>query len=138
MLNNKRKIINISKELICDKKIINDEDNDINKLNKNNFDINMKVNDNYNLQTELSTIKVSNLNSNEYKDISSNKEMLLEQTQIKVDQQKKNLLLYGNNINDLTPKHLGKLFAFFYINQKPLIIIGPDCKKIVFFNIFYF
>ena len=38
-------------------------------------------------------------------------------------------LLYGNSINDLKPKHLGKLFAFLYINEKPLILIGPDCKK---------
>ena len=38
-------------------------------------------------------------------------------------------LLYGNSINDLTPRHIGNMYAFLYINQKPLIVIGPDCKK---------
>ena len=49
-------------------------------------------------------------------------------------------LLYGNSINDLTPKRIGRLFAFFYINEKPLILIGPDCKKniIIIYNIFIF
>ena len=37
-------------------------------------------------------------------------------------------LFYGNHIQNLHPKYLGKTRAFFYHNDSPLIIIGPDCK----------
>ena len=46
------------------------------------------------------------------------------------------IIVYGNSINDLIPKRIGKLFAFLYINQKPLIMIGPDCKKNSYFTIY--
>ena len=40
-----------------------------------------------------------------------------------------NDLLYGNNIDYLEPKFLGKSRAFFYnVNGDPKITIGPDCK----------
>ena len=40
-----------------------------------------------------------------------------------------NDLLYGNNIELLKPKFLGKSRAFFYnLNGDPQITIGPDCK----------
>lgn len=38
------------------------------------------------------------------------------------------ILLYGNDINNLYPKYLGKMLSFIYIKNKPLICIGPDCK----------
>ena len=38
-------------------------------------------------------------------------------------------LLYGNPIDCLTPKFLGKSYAFFYDEKgDPKITIGPDCK----------
>ena len=40
-------------------------------------------------------------------------------------------LLYGNHIENLKPKYLGKARAFLFINNYPLIIIGPDCKFII-------
>ena len=40
----------------------------------------------------------------------------------------KKYLLYGNHIDNLKPKYLGKARAFCYINNYPIIIIGPDCK----------
>ena len=40
----------------------------------------------------------------------------------------KNYLLYGNHIENLHPKYLGKARSLLYINNYPLIIIGPDCK----------
>ena len=46
---------------------------------------------------------------------------------------KKNFLLYGNHIENLHPKYLGKSRAFLYINNYPLIIIGPDCKFYFYF-----
>ena len=42
----------------------------------------------------------------------------------------KSYLLYGNHIDILHPKYLGRAKALFYINNYPLIIIGPDCKFI--------
>jgi hypothetical protein len=43
----------------------------------------------------------------------------------------KSYLLYGNHIDNLHPKYLGRSRAFLYINNYPLIIIGPDCKFIM-------
>ena len=144
MSNNKSHIINIpnfnTKELITDNKIIDDEDDDTIKLNKNNnYDINKQDNNKSQIQTELSTILNSSSNLNEYNEIDTNKANILGHL-IKENEQQYNYsnLLYGNSINDLTPKHLGKLFAFFYINQKPLIMIGPDYKKNSFsYNIYF-
>lgn len=49
----------------------------------------------------------------------------------------KSYLLYGNQINNLHPKYLGKTRAFFYINNYPIIIIGPNCKFLNVIIIFY-
>jgi hypothetical protein len=40
----------------------------------------------------------------------------------------KSALLFGNDINNLYPKYLGKMLSFIYIKNEPLITIGPDCK----------
>jgi len=43
-------------------------------------------------------------------------------------------LLYGNNINIINPKFLGKSRGFCYnLNGDPKITIGPDCKFILFY-----
>ena len=64
-----------------------------------------------------------------------------EETKLKVNIEHKNdnkgikkYLLYGNHIDNLKPKYIGKTRAFCYINNYPLIIIGPDCKY--FFKIY--
>ena len=36
--------------------------------------------------------------------------------------------LYGNNYDEKYPKYLGKCRAFLYVDNKPLILIGPECK----------
>ena len=41
----------------------------------------------------------------------------------------KNKLIYGNDINIRNPKQLGNLKSFLYINDYPLIVIGPNCNK---------
>ena len=41
----------------------------------------------------------------------------------------KNKLIYGNDVNIKNPKKLGNLRAFLYINDYPLIVIGPNCNK---------
>ena len=42
-------------------------------------------------------------------------------------------LLYGNNIEKINPKFLGKSLALFYNSEgNPRITIGPDCKLIIF------
>ena len=40
----------------------------------------------------------------------------------------KNNILYGNSITIVKPRNIGKVSAFLYIKDFPLIIIGPDCK----------
>ena len=140
MSKNKSQIINIpnftSKELVEEQNIINGEDEDTFQLtnNTNNYDINKQTNNNFQIQTELKIINNSSLSLNESTEIDKNKEKMLEQPTTNSEHQSNfsDSLLYGNSINDLTPKRLGKLYAFFYINNKPLIIIGPDCKKIFF------
>jgi hypothetical protein len=37
-------------------------------------------------------------------------------------------LIFGTPIEILKPKKIGKMYAFLYINNFPLIVIGPDCK----------
>ena len=37
-------------------------------------------------------------------------------------------LVYGVSIDVNNPRKIGAVNAFFYINNFPLIIIGPDCK----------
>ena len=103
-------------------------------INTNYYDINKDDNNNIQIQTELSTMmnSSSNISENEAldKDIDNNQEDKLESPIIKEEEKKfSSSLLYGNSINDLKPKRIGKLFAFCYINEKPLILIGPDCKK---------
>ena len=62
-----------------------------------------------------------------------------QETILKVDDIKnknirlKSFLIYGNHIDTLYPKYLGKSRAFLYINNYPFIIIGPDCK---FYNLY--
>ena len=108
-----------------------DEDNDRLKLIKNNkfFDINENNNNKSQIQTELSSMaSTSKLNEEETLDINQNSSKLSSPMIKEEHNNFGNSLLYGNSINDLTPKRIGKLFAFFYINEKPLILIGPDCK----------
>ena len=56
---------------------------------------------------------------------------LLEDSENNADEnfEKKNKLIYGNDFNIKKPKRLGNLRAFFYINDYPLIAIGPNCNK---------
>jgi len=46
-------------------------------------------------------------------------------------------LLYGNDIKIQNPKYLGRTRAFFYHNNYPWIIIGPDCKLSIYILINY-
>ena len=51
-------------------------------------------------------------------------------------------LLYGNKIENLNPRFIGKCLALFYNSEgNPKITIGPDCKIILFniyiYNIYY-
>ena len=114
------------------------EDDDSTKLNRNSYydinnnDINSKKNDSQ-IQTELSTMNSSSgINEEDSldKEIDSEQSEKLNRPIIKEEQTHFNSsLFYGNSFNDYSPKHIGNMFAFFYINKKPLILIGPDCKN---------
>lgn len=144
MSNNENGIINIprySSQNVITTNIITDvKGYNSSTLNKDNnyYDINQNYDNNKTqIQTELSTIinsSSSNLNEEESLDkeleVDTNQQNNLNYSMIKEEENKfSTSLLYGNSINDLKPKNLGKLFAFLYINEKPLILIGPDCKK---------
>ena len=95
--------------------------NDMNISNP--IDLNINIDEKYIINSDEATSKL-------------NKE---QETILKVDDNKnkdkrlKSYLLYGNHIDNLHPKYLGKSRAFLYINNYPLIIIGPDCK---FYNLY--
>lgn len=73
-------------------------------------------------QKEIQPYKNNNTKNNEVS------ESLEVKTQISVHN-----LLYGNPIDCINPKYLGRSFAFKYdINGDPKITIGPDCKLIIF------
>jgi hypothetical protein len=132
--------------LITTNNISDVQKNNKEPLNKTNnyYDINQNDDSENQIQTELSTMINSSSNMTEEeildKDIDINQEDKLGIPIIKEEEKKfSSSLLYGNSINEIKPKHIGKLFAFFYVNEKPLILIGPDCKKtFIFKNYFYF
>ena len=108
----------------------------------NNFNINsnnIKYTNNIHIQTELSTMNISsNKNINEDESIENDINDDLENPIIKEEISNFRFsLLYGNNINDLKPKKIGKLYAFLYISNKPLIVIGSQCKNIIIIYILF-
>lgn len=133
-------IINISNDnsqRIISSNNFNDINNDeLIQLNEdNNFNI---KNENYkNINIELNTI--SNSSSSNGEDKLSDKESIEknENNNIISPKIKENdisnkiyyLLFYGNNYNDLKPRYIGYMYAFCYFKGKPLIVIGPNCKK---------
>jgi hypothetical protein len=88
----------------------------------------------------LSSSINTNTNSSEKNEIDDNEAAIEynreEETKLKPNSEKlnnnnigtKKYLLYGNHIDNLKPKYLGKARALCYINNYPIIIIGPDCK----------
>ena len=147
MFNEKKEIINIpnynSQDVIKSSNINEVKNDNLIKLDiKNNYyDINKNNKNSNQIQTELSTMmETSSLDLNEEesldKEIESSQMNKLNRPIIKEEQNHLNTsLLYGNSINDLTPRRLGKMYAFLYFKNKPLIIIGPDCKKNIYNNI---
>jgi len=84
---------------------------------------------------ELNFIDEIYNNSKSKKLLSEKKESLKEDNKEKNYENKnnnKNLLLFGNNIKMKNPKKIGKMWAFLYYKGNPLIVIGPNCKKILF------
>ena len=125
---------------------ITEVDDDTYKLyqesKSNNYDIN-KLNINIKSEMELSSFTKTNssddkiINEEKLDDDSDNDKLNIPIIEKGQEEQKKNvednnILLYGNDINNLYPKYLGKMLSFIYIKNEPLITIGPDCK---FFNI---
>ena len=104
----------------------------------NNYDIN-KIENNSKSELELSSItKIDSEYIQEEKlDDDDNDKLNIPIITKEKEEQKNSIenkmqLLYGNDINNLYPKYLGKMLSFIYIKNEPLITIGPDCK---FFNI---
>ena len=83
---------------------------------------------------ELNFIDEIDNNSKSKKLLNDKKESLIEDNEEKNYENKNNNknLLYGNNIKIKNPKKIGKMWAFLYYKGNPLIVIGPNCKKILF------
>ena len=123
---------------------ITEVDDDTYKLyqesKSNNYDIN-KLNINIKSEMELSSFSKSNdstedkiINEEKLDDDNDNDKLNIPIIEKEQEIQKNNvenennLLLYGNDINNLYPKYLGKMLSMIYIKNQPLITIGPDCK----------
>ena len=121
---------------------ITEVDDDTYKLyqesKSNNYDIN-NLNINIKSEMELSSFSKTNstdnkiLNEEKLDDDNDNDKLNIpiiekEQEIQKNNVEDNNILLYGNDINNLYPKYLGKMLSMIYIKNQPLITIGPDCK----------
>lgn len=122
---------------------ITEVDDDTYKLyqesKSNNYDIN-KLNINIKSEMELSSFSKSNdstedkiINEEKLDDDNDNDKLNIPMMEKEQEIQKNNvednnILLYGNDINNLYPKYLGKMLSMIYIKNQPLITIGPDCK----------
>jgi len=123
---------------------ITEVDDDTYKLyqesKSNNYDIN-KLNINIKSEMELSSFSKTNdstddkiINEEKLDDENDNDKLNIPIIEKEQEVQKNNvendnnLLLYGNDINNLYPKYLGKMLSLIYIKNQPLITIGPDCK----------
>ena len=122
---------------------ITEVDDDTYKLyqesKSNNYDIN-NLNINIKSEMELSSFSKTNdstddkiINEEKLDDDNDNDKLNIpiiekEQEVQKNNVEDNNLLLYGNDINNLYPKYLGKMLSLIYIKNQPLITIGPDCK----------
>ena len=113
--------------------------NDQKPDNTDNYDIN-KTGQNKKLELELTSMTNSSTNNSEYNDIVQEEKLdddenniktpiIENEKEIKADNEdKESPLLYGNDINNMYPKYLGKMLSFIYVKNQPLISIGPDCK----------
>ena len=123
--------INIKEEIINSKSITIVDDDSYKLYNEpksNSYDIN-KNNGNIKSQIELSSF--TEKDSMNYL---NNENKLNIPIIIKEKEEEKNklddnmILLYGNDINNIYPKYLGKMLSMIYVKNNPLIVIGPDCK----------
>ena len=123
--------INIKEEIINSKSItiVDDDSYKLYKESKSNsYDIN-RNNENIKSQIELSSF--TEKDSMNYL---NNENKLNIPIIIKEKEEEKNklddnmILLYGNDINNIYPKYLGKMLSMIYVKNNPLIVIGPDCK----------
>ena len=113
--------------------------NDQKPDNTDNYDIN-KTGQNKKLELELTSMTNSSTNNSEYNDIVQEEKLDEDENNIKTpiienekeikadNEDKESPLLYGNDINNMYPKYLGKMLSFIYVKNQPLISIGPDCK----------
>ena len=113
--------------------------NDQKPDNTDNYDIN-KTGQNKKLELELTSMTNSSTNNSEYNDIIQEEKLDEDENNIKTpiienekeikadNEDKESPLLYGNDINNIYPKYLGKMLSFIYVKNQPLISIGPDCK----------
>ena len=126
-------------------KLYNESSSDTYDINKKN--INTKSELELSSFTKADSLDNSEINKEEKLDDDENVlniPMIIKENEEKLEKEEKeeqknnqdnNILLYGNDINNLNPKYIGKMRSFLYIKNEPLITIGPDCKFFYLFTI---
>lgn len=127
-------------------KLYNESSSDTYDINKKN--INTKSELELSSFTKADSLDNSEINKEEKLDDDENVlniPMIIKENEEKLEKEEKeeqknnqdnnNILLYGNDINNLYPKYIGKMRSFLYIKNEPLITIGPDCKFFYLFTI---
>ena len=128
--------INIKEEIINSKSItiVDDDSYKLYKEPKSNIINNISYDINKNNENIKSQIELSSFTEKDSMNYLNNENKLNIPIIIKEKEEEKNklddnmILLYGNDINNIYPKYLGKMLSMIYVKNNPLIVIGPDCK----------
>ena len=112
-------------------------DENSNKIKEIDVEIQNKIDNNSNNNIDLVSSEqriVDNFDSSisESHTSNNNKSILNNIKEINNSKKNNSELVFGIPYEIKHPKKIGNLFAFFYIKNTPLIVIGKDCKWIFF------
>ena len=112
-------------------------DENSNKIKEIDVEIQNKIDNNSNNNIDLVSSEqriVDNFDSSISESHTSNNNNSILNNIKEINNSKKNdsELVFGIPYEIKYPKKIGNLFAFFYIKNTPLIVIGKDCKWIFF------
>lgn len=111
------------------------QETDHNLSEVENTNINSKKNDNRPIETEMTTvISFSTEGISQETILSQMKKPIIKEEENPFSEE----MVFGSSINEPQPKFLGNTRVFWYYNNKPLIVIGPDCKFLINNNLFFF
>ena len=110
-------------------------DENSNKINEIDVEIQNKIDNNNNIDlvsSEKGIVYNFDSSLSENHTDNNNKSILNNIKEINNSKKNNSELVFGIPYEIKYPKKIGNLFAFFYIKNTPLIVIGKDCKWIFF------